>query len=224
MNTRRLISWAGLPAMLAGIIFAGIQPLHPRDVLESVTTTHWAIIQSLKVAMCLFGLLGVTGLYARQAHAAGRLGLAGYLLFSLFFALTLPLAYTEAFVLPLLASEAPTFVAGLLGIFNGQPVETSLGALPLLYALAGFGGYVLGGLLFGVATIRAGILPRGAGALLAAAAVLPPLLAWLLPHPLDRALAVPMGLALLWLGSALWSERRTPAAEPLAGPAKPQLT
>ncbi len=40
MNTQNLIRWAGLAAMAAGIIFAGIQPIHPLDVLASVTTTH----------------------------------------------------------------------------------------------------------------------------------------------------------------------------------------
>ena len=221
MNTRTLTRWAGVSAMAAGIIFAGIQPIQPRDALESVTTTQWAIIQSLKTAMCLFGLFGLTGLYTRQANEAGWLGLAGYILLSLFYALTLPLAYTEAFILPLLASAAPTFVTGFLGIFNGNPVEMNLGALPVLYALAGFGGYVLGGLLFGIATVRAGVLPRWAGGLLAVAAVSPPLVAWLLPHPLDRILAVPTGLALMWLGYALWSERREPATEHAEGATGP---
>ncbi len=223
MNIRNLIRWAGVPAMVAGIIFAGIQPIHPLDTLASVTTTHWVVIQSLKTAMCLFGLLGLTGLYARQAKEAGWLGLAGYLLFGFFFAHTLPLAYIEAFVLPLLASEAPTFVEGFLGIFNGNPVVMDLGALPVLYTLAGFAGYVLGGLLFGIATLRAGILPRWAAGLLAFAAVSPLLLSWLLPHPLDRSLAVPMGLALVWLGYALWSERGAPSAEPVPSMAGPQL-
>ena len=223
MHTRSITRWAGVSAMLAGLIFAGIQPIHPPDALESVTTAHWAVIQSLKAAMCVFGLFGLAGLYARQAHAAGRLGLAGYLLFSLFYALTLPLAYTEAFILPLLAAEAPTFVVGLLGIFNGRPVEANLGALPALYALAGFGGYVLGGALFGIATARAGVLPRWPAVLLAAAAVLPPLVAWLLPHPLDRILAVPMGVALVWLGYALWSERGVPAAEAARGAVSARL-
>jgi hypothetical protein len=191
-------------------------------VLASVTTTHWAIIQSLKTAMCIFGLLGLTGLYARQANEAGWLGLASYLLFSLFFVHTLPLAYTEAFILPLLATEAPTFVEGFLGIFNGHPVQTNLGALPVLYTLAGSAGYVLGGLLFGIATLRAGILPRRAAGLLAIGAVAPFVLA-MLPHPLDRTFAVPTGLALAWLGYALWSDRRVQASEPIAGRGSPQL-
>jgi hypothetical protein len=222
MNSRLLIRWAGISAMVAGIIFAGIQPIHPLDLLESVTTTHWAIIQSLKTAMCIFGLLGLTGLYARQVNEAGWLGLAGYLLFGLFFAHTLPLAYTEAFILPLLATEAPTFVQGFLGIFNGHPVETNLGALPLLYTVSGTAGYVLGGLLFGIATLRAGVLPRRAAALLAVGSLAPFVLA-MLPHPLDRSFAVPTGLALAWLGYALWSERRGHASEPAPVLANPLL-
>jgi len=223
ITTPKLIRWAGLSAMVAGIIFIVIQPIHPLDVLSSVTTPRWAIIQSLKTAMCLLGLLGMAGLYTRQVKAAGWLGLAGYLLLSLFYALTTAFAFAEAFILPLLATEAPTFVEGFLGIFNGHASEFNLGALPALYALTGFVGYVLGGLLFGIATFRAGILPRWAAGLLAFAAVSPLLLAWLLPHPLDRILAVPMGLALVWLGYALWSERGETVTEPVLGRASPQL-
>jgi hypothetical protein len=66
--------------MAAGIIFAGIQPIHPPDVLSSVTTGTWAIITTLKTAMCLLFLVGITGIYARQVEKAGWLGLAGFLL------------------------------------------------------------------------------------------------------------------------------------------------
>jgi hypothetical protein len=216
-----LIRWAGLSAMVAGIIFVVIQPIHPLDVLSSVTTAQWAIIQSLKLTMCLLGLLGLAGLYARQVKETGWLGLAGYLLFSLFYALTLPFVFVQAFILPLLATEAPTFVESWLGIFNGDPGEMNLGALPALYALTS-AGYVLGGLLFGIATLRAGILPRWAAGLLAVGAVAPFVLA-MLPHPLDRTFAVPMGVALAWLGYALFSERREQAAEPVPGKGSPQL-
>ena len=217
-----LIRWTGLAAMAAGIIFAGIQPIHPLDVLSSVTTPRWAIIQSLKTAMCLLGLLGMAGLYARQVKETGWLGLAGYLLLSLFYALTTAFAFAEAFILPLLATEAPKFVEGFLGIFNGHPTEFNLGALPALYTLIGLVGYVLGGLLFGIATLRAGILPRWAAGLLAVGAVAPFVLAQL-PHPLDRTFAVPMGIALAWLGYALWSERGETVTEPVLGRGSPQL-
>src|SRR5919202_1763584 len=204
----KLIRWAGLSAMAPGIILVVEQPLHPPDVLSSVTTDAWAIIQSSKAAMCILGLLGLTGLYARQANEAGWLGLVGYLLFSLFYALTLPFVFAQAFILPHLATTAPAFVQSWLGIINPEsPVEMNLGALPVLYWLAGFAGYMLGGLLFGIATLRAGILPRRAAGLLAVAGPLGPVAVALLPQALERYAGMPLELALVWLGYALWSER-----------------
>jgi hypothetical protein len=223
ITASKLIRWAGLTAMSSGILFIVIQMIHPLDVLSSVTTAQWAIAHYVGVAMAFLGLLGIAGIYARQVEAAGWLGLAGYLLLSLFYALTMAFQFTEAFISPLLVTTAPKFVEGLLGIANGHPTEMNLGALPAIYSLTGFVGYVLGGLLFGIATLRAGILPRWAAGLLAFATVSPLLLAWLLPHPLDRILAVPMGLALAWLGYGLWSERREHVAEPVPGRGSPQL-
>src|SRR5918911_2764744 len=151
-----LIRWAGLSAMAAGIIFVVILPIQPPDVLSSVTTDAWAIVQSSKVAMCILGLVGLTGLYARQANEAGWLGLAGYLLFSLFYALTLPFYFAQAFILPLLATTEPEFVESWLGIINPEsPVEMNVGALPVLYWLGGLAGDMLCGPLFGIAAFCA---------------------------------------------------------------------
>ena len=36
----KLIRWAGLAAMVAGILFVVIQPIHPPDVPASVTTAQ----------------------------------------------------------------------------------------------------------------------------------------------------------------------------------------
>src|SRR5688500_497157 len=144
-----LIRWAGLAAMGAGIIFAGIQPIHPPDVLSSVTTGAWAIITPLKTAMCLLFLLGIAGLYARQVNNAGWLGLAGYLVLSLSWALQTGFVFAETFIAPPLATTAPAFVDGLLGISYGRTNGVDLGALPAIYALVGIL-YMLGGLLFGI--------------------------------------------------------------------------
>src|SRR5690348_5766116 len=77
-----LIRGAGVALMVAGVIFAAIQPIHPPDVVASVSTSAWAIITSLKTAMCVLFLFGLTGLYARQVNQAGWLGLAGFLVMS----------------------------------------------------------------------------------------------------------------------------------------------
>src|SRR6185436_17616942 len=204
LTASNLIRWAGLAAMGAGVLFIAIQAIHPLDVLSSVTTARWAIVHVLGVAMCFLGLLGLVGLYARQVEEAGWLGLAGYLLFSLFWALTLAFQFIEAFISPVLAIEAPKFVEGFLGIVTGAPSEMNLGALPTVYMLTGLL-YLLGGLLFGIATFRAGILPRRAAGLLSFGIVLPLLGSSLVQHPFDRIFAVPVGLSLAWLGYALWS-------------------
>jgi hypothetical protein len=221
MNTRNLIRWAGVSAMVAGICFVVVGLLHPPNILSSVSTTRWVIVHAVAIAMSLFGLLGITGLYARQAHAAGWLGLAGYLLFSFWLVLALAFTFFETFILPLLATEAPTFAAGFLGIFTGSAGEMNFGALAALWGLAD-ALFALGGLVFGIATFRAGILPRWAGGALTIAIILAPVSA-LLPNELRPLVAVPIGFALALLGYALWSERREHASEAIPGRASPQL-
>lgn len=223
ITASNLIRWAGLAPMGAGIIYIAIQPVHPLDVFSSVTTAQWAIVHYLSIVMDILGMLGIAGLYARQVEKSGWLGLAGYLLFSLFWALSLAFHFIEAFVEPVVAKLAPKFVEGLLGMVTNVPSEMSLGALPAVYMLAGIVGYVLGGLLFGIATFRAGILPRWAGGLLALGTILPILLSSVVHHPFDRLFAVPVGLALVWLGYALWSERREHASQPVPNPENLQL-
>ena len=219
----KLIRWTGLSAMVAGIIFAGIQPIHPPDVVSSVTTGAWAIITPLKTAMCLLFLLGIAGIYARQVDKAGWLGLAGFLLLSLSWWLQTAFVFAEAFILPPLATVAPEFVDAFLRVIAaGQTSDVDLGALPTIFSLGVGVPYILGGLLFGIATLRAGILPRWPAGLLAVAAVLTPLAA-LLPHDIQRLAGIPVGLALAWLGYALWSERRAQAAEPVLDSGSPQL-
>jgi hypothetical protein len=220
-----LIRWSGLAALVAGLIFAGIQPIHPPDVLSSVTTGEWAIITTLKLAMCLLFLIGIAGIYARQVERAGWLGLAGFLLLTLSWWLQTAFVFAEAYILPELANAAPQFVESFLGIVNpGSPVEMNIGVLPAAYGLLGIL-YMLGGLLFGIATLRAGILPRWPAGLLAVAALLTPAAA-LLPHDIQRLAAIPVGLALAWLGYALWSERserRAQASDPAPRRGSPQL-
>ena len=206
ITSSKVIRWLGLAAMGSGLIYLAIQPIHPTDILSSVTTTQWAIVHYLSLTMDFLGLLGITGIYARQVNKVSWLGLAGYLVFSLFYALALAFHFVEAFISPVLATEAPKFVAGLLGMVTGTPSEVSLGAIPIVYGLLGIS-YLLGGVLFGIATFRAGILPRWAGGLLAIGAALT-LAGAVVPHPFDRIFAVPVGLALAWLGYSLLSERR----------------
>jgi len=213
MTTSTLMRWAGLSAMAAGLCFIVIGMFHPVNVPASVTTATWVNVHFFATALGFFGLFGMAGLYARQAEKSGWLGLAGFVLFSIWLTLVSGFSFVEAFILPRLATESPAFVAGFLGMFSGSPSEIDLGVLPMLWNLSG-PMYIFGPLLFGIATFRARVFPRWAGGLLVLGAVLVPVGA-LVPPEYQPKIMVPVGLALAWLGYALFSERREKTSEAL---------
>lgn len=213
LTVSSIIRWSGLSAMVAGIIFVVIQPIHPADVLSSVNTNLWAIITSLKTVMSIFGLIGITGLYARQAEKTGWLGLAGYLSLTIFYAVQMCYSFAEVLILPLLTTVAPNFVSSALGMASGAGGPMNLGALATVYSILSVL-YLVGLLLFGIATFRARILSRWAAVLLALSGPLALIMVALLPHQLERLAAIPMGIALAWLGYSLLTERREPTSDP----------
>jgi hypothetical protein len=216
ITASKIIRWSGLSAMAAGLIFAAIQPIHPADVLASVNTSAFVIITSFKTAMSIFGLLGIAGLYARQVEKTGWLGLIGYLLLTLFYAVQMCFSFIEPLVLPLLVTQSPDFVSSALGLSSGAGGPMNLGAFAVVYQIVSVL-YLLGLVLFGIAIYRARILPRPAAVLLAISGPLAFIMGALLPHQFARLAAMPMGIALAWLGYALLTERRAPAAEPVPG-------
>jgi hypothetical protein len=204
--------WLGLFAIMAGILYIVIQFIHPSDNITSVNSSKWIMVACLTIAMSLFSLIGIIGIYTKQVEETGWLGLIGFVIFSLFWLVSMTFSFNEAFVLPLLTNDAPKFVEGILGLFGTNKSGANLGIFTVLVPIAGVL-YMLGGLLLGIATFRARVFPRLAGALLSFAAVVT-LAAAIIPHPFDRILAVPMGLALIWLGYVVWSDTR----EALKGP------
>jgi hypothetical protein len=131
-------------------------------------------------------------------------------------------AFVEPFILPLLTTVAPTFVESALGMGSGAGGPMNLGAFAVLYQIVSVL-YLLGLLLFGIALFRARILSRWAAGLLAFSGPLAMIMVALLPHQLERLAAMPMGIALAWLGYALFTERREHAAETVPGTGSPQL-
>ncbi|MCH7777906.1 MAG: hypothetical protein IH878_15450 [Gemmatimonadetes bacterium] len=124
-------------------------------------------------------LLALIGLYVRQARKAGALGAIGFLLAFIATALWASLFYADAF-------------------YGGPPQEVTA------VFFAAYLSFPLGYLLFGIATMRAGMLPRWGALLLAVGAVL---LNFLVPVSVVLAAIgfAMFGAAFLWLGYALWS-------------------
>jgi hypothetical protein len=206
-----LMRLAGLSAIAAGVCYLVIGIFHPVNEPSSVNAA-WVNVHVFATALGFFGLFGMAGLYARQVEESGWLGLAGFLLFTIWMTLVCGYSFVEAFILPLMATESPAFVAGFLGIFSGAPSAVDLGILPTIWNISG-PMFMLGPTLFGIATFRAGVLPRWAGALLALNIVLAPLGGMASPELQPKIVMIPIGLALAWLGYALFSERREKSSE-----------
>jgi hypothetical protein len=210
ITNANLLRLAGLSALVGGLCYVFVGVFHPPNVPASVTTTRWRTVHVIACAMSFFGLLGLVGIYARQAVKAGWLGLIGLVLLSLWMVVIMGFSFVEAFILPRLAATTPALADGWMKIFNGGTSRINLGVLPTLWTLTA-PMYIGGGVLFGIATFRARILPRGAAVLLALGTALAPVAA-LLSRAAQPKVAIPTGLALAWLGYALMTEKQPPAA------------
>jgi hypothetical protein len=82
--------------------------------------------------------------------------------------------------------------------------------------------YILGGVVFGIALVRAGVLARWAAVLMAVGA-LATVATFQLPELTQRLFALPAGVALIGLGYSLWREQRTQSSHPLASTDTSQL-
>ncbi|QGQ99144.1 hypothetical protein EHS13_31845 [Paenibacillus psychroresistens] len=206
ITASNLNRFTGLSLIVAGILYAIIQPLHPEEIISSVTTSLWAIVHIMSVAMACLGLIGFTGIYIRQMEKLGLLGLVGFLMLSIWMFLVMVFTFAEAFIMPILAPDVPKFVVGFINMFGEGGSEVSLGALAIFVPVGGVT-YLLGALLFSIAIFRAGTLPRLAVILFALGAV-SAIPAGLISHELARYTAVLVGLAMAWFGYAHWSELR----------------
>ena len=193
---------AGVAAVIAGLIFIGVQINHPHSDVTSVATTEWAVRNSLKVLMAALALAGISGMYFRQVKESGVLGLLGFLLLGSCYLLILSTALVSTAVLPSLSDTDPGYVNDVLAAATGGTAEGDIGLLQTVIQVQGFA-YLAGGLVFGIALYRARVLARWAAVLLAVGGVVTVVLSEM-PDALYRFLAFPNGVALIGLGYALW--------------------
>jgi hypothetical protein len=198
---------AGAAAVVAGLIFIGVQINHPHSDVTSVTTTEWAVRNSLKVLMGALALAGITGMYLRQVKQIGLLGLVGYLLFGAGYLTIIGVAFVSAYVLPSIAATDPGYVNDVLAAATNGSATGDIGLMQSALNVSGIT-FLAGGLVFGIALYRARVLARWAAALLAVASVLTASLA-VLPDAFYRFLAFPNSIAMIGLGYSLWLTTRT---------------
>jgi hypothetical protein len=204
---------AAVAAVAAGVIFIGVQINHPHSDVTNVTTTEWAVRNSLKILMIALALAGITGMYLHQVRRIGVLGLLGYVVFSLGYLLIMCTTFVSGYVLPTLAATDPGYVNDVLAAGTGGAATGGIGLLGTVFSVQGMA-YLAGGLIFGVALFRARVLARWAAVLLALGGLVSGALS-LMPDAFYRFLAFPNGIAMIALGYSLWHTARTATtAEP----------
>jgi hypothetical protein len=178
MMASNMIRLCGLTAMLGGVLWITVWAIEgARPVAPPGGYREgWESFNIWSGVAVMLTMIGLTGAYFLQMRRIGWIGHAG-------------------FVLPWIGITL--MGAGRLG----QALE--IGNAWILVILGAFV-LTIGIILFGVATLRAKVLPFGAGLLLLAAG----LMLFLVDPENRRAfLALPYGAAWLWIGYVLWSGR-----------------
>ena len=209
ITTNRLTAAAGLCAAAAGAIFIGVQINHPPADVAHIVTTGMAVRETAKALMTVLALAGFTGMFLRHHRRFGVLGLAGYLLLTVGYLAMFAVECIVAYVLPTVAHSNPGYVQDVLDAAVGGSPSGDIGHMHELFLASGIG-YSLGGLLFGIALFRAGVLARWASVLLAYGTTSALALS-VLPESFNRPFAVPTGVALIGLGVSLWRDQRRQA-------------
>lgn len=215
MFVASLVRWSGLSAILGGVLFALAAILHPNgEDLSAVLMLTWVPAHLLGLTSVMFLHLGLVGLYARQVEKAGWLGLIGFVLAFIGGTFAAAIQYLTSTTIPLVAAQAPA-------LFD-QAMTPPVFAPPLFVL-----GFVLGHVLFGLASVRAGILPRWSGILVMVGIVIffvgelsflgqrlaVPALQQVFETIRDLRIVVlfgdaAFGFGFAWMGYAVWSEKR----------------
>lgn len=193
--TAKYARWGGLGALFGPLLVLAanlyrlweVQTYGGRveGVLEAGTTMPHMVFGGIRVLGGLLLVFGLIAIYAYQVEAAGRLGIAGFVISMIGTVLLTGGAFFIAFLEPALVSEAPSFIENVLGGEAGGLLVTAGLMLPISTQAIGW-------TIFGIATYRAEVFPRLAAIVLTVGALL-------LFIPIDLiAIVFQMGVA--WLG------------------------
>jgi hypothetical protein len=195
------VRWAGIASLAAAGLMLVQQISHLVFALtmsQSMAVATHSLRYGLALVAMYALLIALTGLYAMQATAAGRLGLVGYLVAALGTLLVAGDWWYETFVAPLIAAQAP------------ELLKTAPSGSILIGAAATFGSFALGWVLFGIASYRAGVFPRGAAMLMVVGGI-----AGILA--LSAPFQIPLALAVGWMGSWLLRSAVPIGTSPVTG-------
>jgi hypothetical protein len=144
-------------ALVASLLMEWFVVPHERLGPEAFLTSSYLVSSGLRLFSIVLLPWALIGIYERQSRVAGNLGLWAFAVVFLGAALTVGNVWAEVFVWPTLAQVAPNTMSGSILDTPSYLVAGLNVSFPL------FG---TGLILFGVATIRAGVYPRWVALLL----------------------------------------------------------
>ena len=187
MSKPVLVQWGAMGGLVAGVAWAVsdvLALLFPGQEEGPIGSASSYLIESADAIAEAGMLAALIGLHVVQARSLGRLGRVGFVVAFIGTALVLVSTLWAVILLDRFGTTVPGLMFGL-----------------------GLLGWLVGFVLFGIATFRARVLPRWSGLLLVA-------------YPLVLIAGVPVegplilvGLLWLALGYALWTRRDMPAGQ-----------
>lgn len=198
MSNSTLYRVSGLAGILGGIGLSVYQLLHPQRDAASVLSSPYGLIHWFGVLSLVLIMVGMSGVYLRNANRLSKGSVYIYLLTLIGMALHAGGLQLDAMLNPLMAKLAPEL----------QTAGHSHDVVKVFYDFWGPALYVwmstwlvftVGTVLFGWMVTRSGFLPKLSGIMIMAGA---PLFgaALLAPLPVETAGGIVMGLGFSWLG------------------------
>jgi MFS family permease len=216
-----LLRWSGLALVAAGLLLAVASALHPsRETPATILQAEVRLVAAhmLFTLSSLLVLLGLPGLYGAHSVRMGRLGLVGFL-GAFMGTMLVAVSGNFGFLAPVLAAESPQTIDTI----NAYLPEVALNAV-------GFGGFVVGFVIFGVAMAKTATLPRSSGLLVAMGAPIQ-LVGFALAQTVSPALwsfailgSLALGVGLGWPGYQLWQNPAFAAGPLVARSGQPSPT
>jgi hypothetical protein len=156
-------AWAAMAsgvALIVSMLLAWlVVPYERLGLTEAYLTTSYSVSSGLRLLGLVLLVWALIGIYGPQSRAAGTFGLWTFVVVFLGAALAAGNVWAEVFVYPTLAQVAPNMLSGA-GFGTEASAYMSAG-LSMSYPL-----FFLGLVLFGAATLWAGVYPRWIAVLL----------------------------------------------------------
>ena len=195
MNKYTLIRWGGLSALVASVISILIEivlmiTIGSQAYSTAALTNEWSLLYTFRLIAVMLLMLGLVALFARQSQKMHAFGVIAFVIASIGTMLIFGFAWALLFVFPGMAEAVPLFL-------DAMATKPGIGIAITLFLVT------VGWFLFGLASLRAKILPAGSAWVVMAGAFLA-LVLNMMQIPFSWVI---FDIGVIWMGWWLWSER-----------------